>query len=141
VVFFYGNDFSHKDHLEAQLIQLHAGSEQELRDLPTVVDYLQSLSTAERNYFSEVVKLAKLMILVMPATNATSERTFSALKTWLRTTCQVRLNWCMMLHVHKERTDALSMLSVANEFVSRNDTRLNMFGHFTLYQPYLTIPV
>ena len=60
------------------------------------------------------------LILVMPATNATSERSFSALrrlKTWLRTTTsQARLNWCMLLHVHKERTDSLSLEELVNEF-------------------------
>lgn len=57
----------------------------------------------------------------MPATNAVSERSFSALrrlKTWLRTTTtQSRL---MLLHTHKEKTDALQMISVGNEFISRN---------------------
>ena len=33
---------------------------------------------------------------------------------------QARLNWCLTLHAHKERTDALSMTSTVNEFVSRN---------------------
>ena len=88
VVEFYGDDFSHKDHLEAQLIQLHAGSEQALDSVQTVMEYLQSLSTAERDNYCEIIKLVKL-ILVMPATNAVSEQSFSALrrlKTWLRST-------------------------------------------------------
>ena len=72
VVQFYGDDFNHKDHLEAQLIQLHAGSEQALDNVQTVIEYLQSLSTTERDYYCEVIKLVKL-ILVMPATNAVSE--------------------------------------------------------------------
>ena len=61
-----------------------------------------------------------ILILVMLATDAVSERSFSALcgvKTWLRTiTGQARLNWYLTLHAHKERTDALSMTSNANEF-------------------------
>ena len=36
----------------------------------------------------------------------------------------------MTLHAHKERTDALSMTSIANEFVSRNPSRMNIFGKF-----------
>ena len=95
VVQFYDDDFNHKDHLEAQLVQLHAGSEKALDDVQAVIEHLQLLSTTERDYYCEVIKLVKL-ILVMPATNATSERSFSALcrhKTWLRsTTCQARLN-------------------------------------------------
>ena len=45
-------------------------------------------------------------ILVIPATNATSERLFTVLrhlKSYLRTTTlQERLNYLMLLHVHKE---------------------------------------
>ena len=83
--------------------------------------------------YSMVVQLVKL-ILVMPATNAISERSFSALrhmKTWLRSTMQQsRLNWYMILHIHKELTDALDLNKVANEFASRNFSRQTMFGKF-----------
>ena len=85
-------------------------------------------------YYSEVIKVAKL-ILVMPATNALSERSFSALrmiKTWLRTTTnQVRLN-CMTLHVHKTKTDSMLLLRIGNEFIQRNSSRMNIFGQYTL---------
>ena len=59
---------------------------------------------------SEVCVLASLM-LVKPATNAISERSFSALrriKSYLRATMsQERLNQSMVLHVHKHLTDPL----------------------------------
>ena len=75
-----------------------------------------------------------ILIWVMPEMNAVSERSFSALrrvKTWLRTiTGQARLTWCLTLHAHKERTDALSMTGIANEFVSRKHSRMNIFGKF-----------
>ena len=49
----------------------------------------------------------------MPATNAISERSFSAMhqiKTYLRSTMtQVRLNSVMVLHIHKELTDGLDL--------------------------------
>ncbi|KAH3831615.1 hypothetical protein DPMN_104886 [Dreissena polymorpha] len=52
-------------------------------------------------------------VLVMPATNATSERSFSALrrlKTYLRTsTTQERLTHLMTLHVHRCATDAMDL--------------------------------
>ena len=119
IVQFYGDAFNHKDHLEAQLIQLHSGNEQALYDVLTVIAYQQSLSTTERNYYCEVIKLVKL-ILVIPATNAVSEWSFSALcgiKTWLRsTTGPVRLNWSMILHIHKEGMGTLPVLSLANNF-------------------------
>ena len=44
-----------------------------------IVSYIQSLTPAQRYLVSEVITLVKL-ILVMPATNATSERSFSALR-------------------------------------------------------------
>ena len=75
--------------------------------------------------------LAKL-ILVMSATNAVSERSFSALrctKTWLRNSMhQTRLNWCMILHIHNDETDKLDLIAVANDFVSRNPSRRSIFG-------------
>jgi len=55
----------------------------------------------------------------MPATNASSERAFSALrrlKTYLRNTMsQERLNHVMLLHVHKEMTDKLKLADVPND--------------------------
>ena len=133
IVNFYGDDFSHPDRLQTQLTLLHAGTEQPLTDVRSLVVYLKSLSSAERQFFSEVIKVVKL-ILVMPATNATSERSFSALrrlKTWLRSTIsECRLNWSMILHIHKDKTDALPIKGVANEFVTRNESRRRLFGHF-----------
>ncbi len=85
---------------------------------------------------SEVEILVKL-VLVMPATNATSERTFSALrrvKTYLRSTMsQKRLNHLMLLHIHKDRTDSLKtqLVEVANLFVEGSEHRKVVFGKFT----------
>ena len=70
----------------------------------------------------------------MPATNASSERSFSALrrsKTYLRNTIsQARLNHIMSLHVHKELTDKIDLVKVANEFVSGRE-RIQFLGKFT----------
>ena len=49
---------------------------------------------------------------------------FSALrrvKTWLcSTNTQVCFKWCILLYVHKNKTDDLPLLSIANEVISRN---------------------
>ena len=70
----------------------------------------------------------------MPATNAVSERSFSTLKrvkTYLRsTTGDSRLNHLMMLHVHKDRTDAITLVDVANDFVGKKENRKQLFGKF-----------
>ena len=82
--------------------------------------------------YSEVVTLV-CILLVIPSTNATSERTFSALriKTYLWSTMtQARLNHLMTLHVHKDRTDALNLTEIANEITSRNEKRKCVFTKF-----------
>ena len=75
------------------------------------------------------------LILVMPATNATSERSFSALKrikSYLRSTMkQERLNSLMTIHVHKDKTDKLELRAIGNEFVAANAQRTNIFGTFS----------
>ena len=83
----------------------------------------------ERGCHSSQAALA----LVLPSTNAVSERTFSAmrrLKTYLRTTMkQDRLNHLLLLHVHKDRTDGLPCTAMAKSFVGDSEHRLTVFGH------------
>ena len=75
----------------------------------------------------EVTKLSKLL-LVLPATNAKSERPFSAMKhikTYLRsTTSGNRLNHC-------KKTYQLNMIEIAKEFVGDNQATLQTFGMFS----------
>ena len=80
-----------------------------------------SICQEQRLLMSEVVALLQF-ILVIPATNATSERSFSALrclKSYLRTTMlQERL---MLMRVHKKRTDALDMQAMLTEFIDESE--------------------
>ena len=84
------------------------------------------LKPAMRAIYSEIVTLVTIL-LVIPATNTTSERTFSAMrrvKTYLRSTMtQTRTNNLITLHVHTERTDALDLKAITNEFTARNERR------------------
>ena len=64
----------------------------------------------------------------MPATNATSEKSFSALRRVKM--CQQRLNNLMVLHVHKEITDNIKLEDIANEFVGDSHHRVKVFGKF-----------
>ena len=41
---------------------------------------------------------------------------------------QERLNNLLMLHIHKEYTDELDLVTVANDFVSYSEHRLSTFG-------------
>ena len=96
-----------------------------------VIRFAQSLNPGERIFLSEVITVVKMMLLA-PATNAISERPFSALKrlkTYMRATMgDERLNSLMILHIHREKTDKLNLIDVANEFVGENESRKRMFG-------------
>jgi Domain of unknown function (DUF4371)/hAT family C-terminal dimerisation region len=82
---------------------------------------------------SEIVRLLKLL-LVIPATSASAERSFSSLrrlKTYLRSTIgQSRLNHLLLLHCHQDRLDQLDLHGPAQEFISANDQRAKFFGNF-----------
>ena len=74
-----------KTHLEVFL----ANMQSESRDvrLSDVIEFFKAKNTIQQDFLSQVCKLLRLL-LVMPATNATSECSFSALrriKTYLRT--------------------------------------------------------
>ena len=120
IVDFYKGDFN-RDQLSMQLGALSSNISSDLaQDLKSILKYLQKLSQPERSLLSEVCALASL-ILVMPATNAVSERPFSSLqrlKSYLRSTMsQTRLNNLMILHVHSNRTDQLCLTEIGNEFI------------------------
>ena len=97
-----------------------------IQRMSDVLKFFRQHSKQMTGMFSEVVTLIKLL-LVMLATNASSERTFSAfvcIKTYLRTTMtHTRLNCVMVLHLHNNRTDLLELGSVANDSISENERR------------------
>ncbi len=101
--------------------------------LKSIIAYFRELSEPQRALLSQVCKLVHL-VLVMPATNAVSERSFSSLrrlKSYLRATMsQNRLNNVMVLHVHKNYTDELSLTKIGNDFVCGSSHRQLQFGQF-----------
>ena len=68
----------------------------------------------------------------MPATSATSERSFSSLrhiKTYLRVTMtQERLNNLMIIYIHRDWK--INYVEAMEEFISRNEYRQEVFGTF-----------
>ena len=136
VIAFYRDDFD-ASILKTQLKTLpfcfppNTGKFETFRD---VMKQVKAFSNGHKILVSKIIKILKL-ILVMPASNAVSERSFSAMRrlyTYTRTNMtQSRLNNTMVLHVHKEKTDALNLVDVANEFVAGSDHRLNVFGKFS----------
>ena len=83
---------------------------------------MQDMPKKKRFLINEVEKLVKLLLLA-PATNAESERIFSAMKrvkTYLRSTMgNKRLKALMFMHVHKSILDKIDLQDVANEFVEK----------------------
>lgn len=134
VMDFYRDDFNEQA-LTTQLETYQvAVRDKKVKTITDIVTFFRDLSPESRLFFSEVMRVLR-HVLVMPATNATSERSFSGLrrlKTYLRTSMtQERLTHLMTLHVHRCATDAMDLLDVANEFVSVNESRLTIFGKFS----------
>ena len=100
--------------------------------LSDVTNEMLALGPAGRLY-AELSKLVKLL-LVIPATSATAERSFSAvrrLKTYLRATMgQQRLNDALVLNIHRDETNSLDLGIVARDCVALYDYRREMFGRF-----------
>ena len=132
VLNFYKDDFN-EGLMKVQLNTLPAI----VKDVTTFKELrkcVKALSRASKSLISQVIKLIKL-VLVMPATNAVSERSFSAMRRLYKYTrtnmSQNRLNHTMTLHIHKERLDSLSLIDVANEFVGPSEHRNLIFGQFS----------
>ena len=70
----------------------------------------------------------------MPATNSTSEKTFSLLKlikTYLRSIMtQGRLYHLIILSAYRNQLDEMDLRKVASIFVQKNDGRRHTFGKF-----------
>ena len=94
---------------------------------------VMNTSDVYKSMLPAVHKLLKLY-LTFPVTLSTSERTFSALRrvlTYMRASMtEQRLNNCMLLHVHKDITDSLDLVTVAEEFVSHSSDRHRYFENF-----------
>ena len=133
VVDFYLNDFNRSE-LETQL---EVFSQMEAPDCTNPITFkdvhkpLQSLPASQMALIFQVVHLVKL-VLLMPATNAVSERSASAMrciKTYLPSSMtQTQLNNAMFVHIHKHLTDSLDYAKVLNEFLSANEDRHAHFG-------------
>ena len=64
-------------------------------------------------------------------TSASAERSFSTLRRMKDyTMTQQRLNHVIITHTHKQRTDDLNLVDVAESFISVSPTRIAFFGHF-----------
>ena len=133
IINYYGDDFDAsllKTHLEIFSTNMQCEGDVTLSE---VIKFFKAKNTTEQDFLSQLCKLLRLL-LVMPATNASSERSFSALrriKTYLRSTMtQARLNHIMIMNIHKNLTDELDMIHMANLFVADHPHRHEIFGSF-----------
>ena len=133
VLNFYDTDF-HADNLKTQLklfrnmIQDQNSKEFGYGDIITL---FKNLKPEQRNFISEVFKVVEL-ILVLPASNAALERSFSQMKIIKsRFRCRMkskRLNHYMLMGHYKEMTDRLDLEKLAVEFIKRNEKRQKILG-------------
>ena len=86
-----------------------------------------------RKLLPEVTKVLQI-ILISPATNAVSERSFSKLKlikTYLRSTCgDERLACLMICAIYKDMVMNIDLVELANTFVGDVSNRISAFGKF-----------
>jgi len=94
---------------------------------------MQNLQPAVQDLFPVLKEYVKLL-LVNPASSASAERSFSSLrrlKTCLQNSmCQMRLNSCAVCSAQVEALANTDITKLAPGFVSRVDTRENIFGKF-----------
>ena len=133
--YFY-DDFS-KEELSAKLLtlrELHKSVvEDEIPSINSIQKALLSLSSTQRILLNSACQLFKLL-LVLPATNVTSEHSFSALRRiksyFLSTMTQARLNHLMIFHYHQEMTDKLDLKCIANEYILKSEKRRWIFATY-----------
>ena len=134
VVDFFQGDFSIETlHRHLQVFNANFKAESLPPSIINVFSYMQGLSATKLALMSKVVKVVELLLAV-PATNVTSERSFSILcliNQYLRSTMtEAQLNHLMICSIYKERMDTLDLRKVANYFITYHNNRMDMFGLF-----------
>jgi hypothetical protein len=101
------------------------------RCLTEALQCMQKMVPDVQQLFPQVKELL-ILLTVNPASSATAERSFSCLrrlKTWLRTTMsQQRLNSSAVCNTHRTILDVVDVNAICDEFISRNDFRMKLFG-------------
>lgn len=99
--------------------------------LSDVIKAFQNIGKSQYKFWSEVIKLLQLIVL-LPATNASSERVFSTLrrvKTYTRNSMmQSRLNHILTIVAHSEMLTVEFIDSIVQQFCTTNSRRMGLFG-------------
>ena len=94
-------------------------------------NYFAAQTATMCHLFRETIKVVELL-LVVPATAAGAERSFSALrrlKTWLRQTMtQKRLTHLALMHCHRKRVESCDIQALIREFGCKTSERRSTFG-------------
>ena len=130
---FYKSDFN-KDKLTLHrdmFLDICKSRKYELKSIADIVDIFNEPENAcLTDLLTEFHTFLRIM-LTIPVTSCTSERSFSALrrlKTYLRSTMtQNRLNDLAILHIHKDLSKNIDINSIANDFINVNNIRRNTF--------------
>ena len=99
-------------------------------DIFHMKEYFLSLSQGQRLLVPQVVALLQF-ILIIPATNAISERSFSALRL-------LKSNYLMLLDFHNKRTDVLDMQAMVTEFIGESE-QSSMWHLRSIYLSRMTV--
>ena len=117
--------------LKCELKTLSAGFERCPTNLQEVCAMLNSMEGSSKAMFREVKKALSL-ILSLPCTVASCERSFSMLrrlKTYLRATIgQRRLNHLALMQIYRDRLENVDVMALQREFVKRTPERMRTFG-------------
>jgi hypothetical protein len=112
-----------KELLASQLRSLRSLAGDRPFSMQELISFLSSLSHPIMGELRVLIRL----LLLLPVTTATVERSFSAMKrvkTYIRSTMSsIRLNSLALLHAHKERTMELDIDKLVEEFGSSNEIR------------------
>ena len=95
-----------------------------------LIAHFMQLKPEMKTFISEVCKVMEL-IMVLPASNAGAERSFSRMKnvkTRLRTRMKAkRLNHFMIMGIYKDKVDKLDLEKIAEKFIKRNENQQKVF--------------
>ena len=106
---------------------MHA-QESSIASVSSIIEFLNANEPASfRKTATGLVKL----ILVMPATNALSERSFTGALRRVNNYLGSTMTQKRLMSVYKDDARKLNLIDVANDFYTGNSHRLSKFGHFS----------
>ena len=104
----------------------------QVTQLQHAVEAIRCIGIGERGLIPDVLTLGLKLCLVLPASTASAERSFSTLrraKSYLRATMgQERLNHLLILNSYRELIDEMDVTKLLKCFVERNDFRRRIFA-------------